>query len=66
MPKPLFSVLETILKKHPDIFRKLLDQGHVIGNHTYNHVKGWKTKSEDYLKMLIEAQKQLIAILNCQ
>jgi len=45
------------IEKHPDIFQNIIDEGHAIGNHTYNHLKGWKTKSTDYLENVFQAQK---------
>ncbi len=43
-----FSVGDNI-HKHPAIFGKILEAGHSIGNHTFNHLKGWKTSNSDYL-----------------
>ena len=37
------------IENHPAIFNKIIEKGHGIGNHTYNHIKGWKTKTKDYL-----------------
>ncbi|GAA3646048.1 polysaccharide deacetylase family protein [Flavivirga jejuensis] len=55
--KATFFCIGNNIKKHPDIFQNILDDGHSIGNHTYNHVKGWRTKSEDYLKNVEETQR---------
>lgn len=38
------------VRKHPDIFRRIFRDGHSIGNHTVNHLNGWKTKYADYLE----------------
>jgi len=35
---------------YPDIYKQLINEGHSVGNHTYNHLNGWKTGSDDYLK----------------
>ena len=62
-----FCVGDNILK-YPDIFKEIIDQNHTIGNHTFNHLQGWKTntykylqnieKTEDAIKRLkIEVQK---------
>lgn len=37
------------IKKHPEIFKSILDNGHAVGNHTFNHLKAWKTSEQDYL-----------------
>jgi peptidoglycan/xylan/chitin deacetylase (PgdA/CDA1 family) len=47
--KATFFVVGENVKKHPEIYRQLINEGHTIGNHTYNHLNGWKTKSFDYL-----------------
>ena len=48
--KATFFCIGNNIEKHPDIFQNILKDGHAIGNHTYNHIKGWKTKTEDYIK----------------
>lgn len=35
---------------HPDIYEQIKAEGHAIGNHTHNHLNGWKTSNEIYLK----------------
>jgi peptidoglycan/xylan/chitin deacetylase (PgdA/CDA1 family) len=44
-----FCVGENI-KQHPDIFERIIAQGHGVANHTMNHLKGFSTSTEDYLK----------------
>ena len=34
----------------PGTYGKILHDGHRVGNHTHNHLNGWKTKDEDYFK----------------
>ncbi len=55
--KATFFCIGNNIKKYPDIFQNILDDGHSIGNHTHNHVKGWKTKTKDYLRNIEEAQR---------
>ena len=38
------------IEKYPDIFFKVVADGHSIGNHTFNHLNGWKTSTEEYLE----------------
>tara|TARA_B100000795_G_scaffold34831_1_gene22983 strand:+ start:27536 stop:28153 length:618 start_codon:yes stop_codon:yes gene_type:complete len=43
-----FEVGENVLK-NPTVHQRILDEGHMVANHTYNHLSGWKTKSKEYL-----------------
>jgi peptidoglycan-N-acetylglucosamine deacetylase len=36
------------VERHPGIYRQILDAGHVTGNHTYSHLKGWFTPDREY------------------
>ncbi|WP_138432275.1 polysaccharide deacetylase family protein [Winogradskyella algicola] len=47
--KATFFCIGKNIESHPDIFQSILKQGHSVGNHTYNHLKGWKTKTKDYI-----------------
>ena len=38
------------VEKHPEIFQRIIDEGHAVGNHSYSHLKGWTTKNEQYLE----------------
>lgn len=31
------------IDKHPEVFRQVVEGGHAVGNHTYNHLSGWTT-----------------------
>ena len=35
---------------YPSIYQQILLQGHVVGNHTFNHFNGWHTSAYNYLK----------------
>lgn len=37
------------VRKHPDVFQMVKDNGHCVGNHTFNHVQGFKMKTADYV-----------------
>lgn len=43
-----FFCIGNNVSKHPEIYKRILDEGHSVGNHTYDHLKGWKTKTKDY------------------
>lgn len=38
------------IRKYPDIFQRIIADGHTVGNHTVNHLNGWKTDAEKYLQ----------------
>jgi len=45
------------IEAHPTIFKRIIDDGHAIGNHTYNHLNGWKTSKEDYFDSVLKTEK---------
>jgi len=50
-----FCVGENV-QKHPEIFQRILQEGHQVGNHTYNHLKGWDTPDEAYIHNIEQCQ----------
>lgn len=48
--KATFFCIGNNIEKYPELFQKTIAEGHAIGNHTFNHLKGWKTSTEDYIE----------------
>ncbi len=48
--KATFFCVGDNVRKHPDIYQMVLDRGHRVGNHTFNHIQGIRTLSKRYLK----------------
>lgn len=48
--KATFFVLGKNVELYPDLYQKILDAGHKVGNHTYSHQKGWGMPLERYLE----------------
>ncbi len=46
--KATFFCIGDNIRKYPEIFQKVIDENHSIGNHTFNHLNGWKTSTSDY------------------
>ena len=44
---------------HSEIYKQIMNEGHVTGNHTYNHLNGWKTGNDIYLKDIALASKEI-------
>ncbi|WP_037374075.1 polysaccharide deacetylase family protein [Salinimicrobium xinjiangense] len=55
--KATFFCIGENVQKHPDIFGKIIHEGHTIGNHTYNHLNGWKTGTDEYLLNTLKCQQ---------
>jgi peptidoglycan-N-acetylglucosamine deacetylase len=47
--KATFFCIGGNIEKYPKIFHMVLNQNHSIGNHTFNHLKGWDSEDEIYL-----------------
>lgn len=54
-----FFVIGNNVARHPEIFNQVIAAGHSIGNHTYNHVNGWKTSFEEYREDAMEAERSI-------
>jgi peptidoglycan/xylan/chitin deacetylase (PgdA/CDA1 family) len=47
--KSTFFMIGENIERNPDIFSDVVKRGHSVGNHTFNHLNGWKTSKSDYL-----------------
>lgn len=36
------------VRKYPEVFAKVVESGHAVGNHTFNHLNGWSTDNIPY------------------
>jgi peptidoglycan/xylan/chitin deacetylase (PgdA/CDA1 family) len=48
--KATFFVLGKNVDMYPDLYEKILAEGHRVGNHTYSHQKGTRMSLERYLE----------------
>jgi peptidoglycan/xylan/chitin deacetylase (PgdA/CDA1 family) len=48
--KATFFCVGENVSKHPELYKEIIASGHSVGNHTYNHLKGWKTSCDEYLE----------------
>ena len=55
--KATFFCVGNKIEKHPDIIKKINNEGHVIGNHSYSHINGFKTSTKKYLKDISKCQE---------
>jgi peptidoglycan/xylan/chitin deacetylase (PgdA/CDA1 family) len=61
--KATFFCLGKNIKKHTKIFKKIIREGHTIGNHTQQHLNGWKTKTDLYLDNVLECEHTILTSL---
>ncbi|WP_432222371.1 polysaccharide deacetylase family protein [Flavobacterium sp. TMP13] len=47
--KATFFCIGKNIQANPLLFERIKKEGHSIGNHTFNHVNGWKTKNKQYI-----------------
>ncbi|MEO1653985.1 MAG: polysaccharide deacetylase family protein, partial [Bacteroidota bacterium] len=57
--KATFFCVGDNIQKHPAIFQRLVEEGHQVGNHTFNHLNGVKHSDETYLQNVLKCQVSL-------
>ena len=53
--KATFFCIGKNVKEHFDIYKRIIAEGHKPGNHTFNHLNGWKTDDRTYLEDIKQA-----------
>jgi peptidoglycan-N-acetylglucosamine deacetylase len=44
---------------HPAIYQRIVAEGHAVGNHTFNHLNGWKTSDAMYMDNIAKAKQYI-------
>ena len=52
-----FFCLGRNVEKYPEIFDRIQQEGHAVGNHTYSHPDGWRTGKKKYIEDIERATK---------
>lgn len=55
--KATFFCVGENIQKNPLIFQRILKEGHQVGNHTFNHLKGWRTSLDNYIANVTQCQQ---------
>ena len=48
---------------HPELYHRIITEGHTVGNHTYDHLNGWKSDNETYISNIAKASTHIISTL---
>lgn len=48
--KATFFCLGKNVEMYPDLYRRIIDAGHIVGNHSYSHLKGWEVSTRQYVE----------------
>ncbi len=51
--KATFFCVGNNVAKHPEIYNRIISEGHSVGNHTFHHKDGWNTSGKKYLEEVV-------------
>lgn len=51
------------IRKHPEILKNVVEQGHGVGNHTFNHLNAFRTTTKDYLYNIQQCQDEFRKVI---
>lgn len=57
--KGTFFCIGENIKKHPKVFNQIIAKKHSIGNHTFNHLNGWKHSTVSYIDNILLLNKYI-------
>ncbi|CAN5331284.1 polysaccharide deacetylase family protein [soil metagenome] len=57
--KATFFCIGKNVTSEPEIYNSILEKGHAVGNHTDNHLNGWKTDDNIYLNDIAAAKEKI-------
>ncbi|MFC6231526.1 polysaccharide deacetylase family protein [Paenibacillus allorhizosphaerae] len=58
-----FFLLGAQASKHPDVVKRIVREGHVIGNHSYNHKLFTKLSDDVFRDQVLDTQKVLKSLI---
>lgn len=57
--KATFFMVGENITKNISLYNEVMKGGHTLGNHTYNHLNGWRTTGKSYLENVRKADQVL-------
>ncbi|MCX2743700.1 polysaccharide deacetylase family protein [Mangrovivirga sp. M17] len=58
--KATFFLVGDNIKKHPEVFRLLVDNGHLVANHTYYHKNGFQLTDQEYYEEINLCKQEML------
>ncbi|WP_240764815.1 polysaccharide deacetylase family protein [Paenibacillus dendritiformis] len=55
--KATFFVVGNRIEKHPDIMKRIVEEGHILGNHSYNHANLPKLSDAEFREQIIKTDQ---------
>lgn len=60
----VFFVLGAKVKGHEDILQRMMDEGHIVANHSWNHPNFWDVRGRDMRVQIDRTQESIAPYLN--
>jgi len=57
--KATFFCIGDNIRKHPAVFSRIVNEGHSVGNHTFNHLNSWKSSNTAYIENISKCESLL-------
>lgn len=57
--KATFFCIGNNVAKYPETYKRILFEGHRVGNHSFSHLNGWKTNDKKYLDDVLKAREYI-------
>jgi len=54
--KATFFCLGKHVNRYPELFERIIEEGHRVGNHTWDHPDAWKTDNVAYYKSVLRTE----------
>ncbi|MCH2084294.1 MAG: polysaccharide deacetylase family protein [Saprospiraceae bacterium] len=61
--KATFFCVGENIQKNPEVFQQVVNAGHAVGNHTFNHLNGWASDNIEYFHNIRHCANQMDSIL---
>ena len=60
--RAIFFIQGSLARSHPELVRKISEEGHILGNHSYNHDQGKRLSFQEYRADIMKCQETVAGI----